>query len=136
MQLDSKEIVDSCLIIMDQMVIANEAIETDNNEMLAKSRMQRYEELQILSKNIHENVILFSTELLTLDEKILQEIAVIKAECSASDMQQDHIDDLIDNLNNESILFVQHILMNALGEDSFYKLAREKKILKNTEEED
>ena len=135
MQLDSEEIVDSCLMIMDQMAIANNALEEDNNEVFVKSRIQRYEELKTLSRKIDKNVVLFSTELLKLKEKILQEVAVIEAECSASDIQQEYIDDLMDNVNNESVLFIQHILMNALGDDSFYKLAKEKKLLKNTEEE-
>jgi len=135
MQLDSKEIVDSCLMIMDQMVIANKALEDDDDDLLIKSNVQRYEELKILTQNIDKNIVIFSTELYELKQEILRDIEVIETELIADNMQQDHIDDLIIEINNKSTLFIQHILLNALGDDSFYKLAKEKKLLKSTDEE-
>jgi len=95
MQLDSKEIVDSCLMIMDQMVIANKALEEDDDDLLIRSNVQRYEELKTLTQNIDKNIVIFSTELYELKQEILRDIEVIETELIADNMQQDHIDDLI-----------------------------------------
>ena len=136
MQLDSKEIVDSCLILMDEMVATNKALKKEDDKAFAKSRMKRYKELMTLSHNIEKNVILFSTELFDLQQEILKEIALIQTKLSANETNQEDIDNTIDELNEKSVLFIQHILMTALGDDAFYQLAAEKKLLKNKESKD